>query len=151
MSIDRHRQIHSELRESLDYWTQGSVLEFIASLQALLDTEEMRRKDLAEALGVSEATVSKALRPDGNLTVRMMNKLAAAVGASVHVHVDRREAIVKWVRVNDGVRADELSSASFQLSPAPSSTAGPEGRRKRAFDLDSSGPAPTTERLELRH
>ncbi len=104
MSIEKHRQLYNESWQNLDFWIQGSILEFVVSLQELLDVKDMRRKDLAAALGVSEATISKALRTDGNLTIKMMNKLAGAVDAAVHVHVDHRRFNGRWVRTNEPER-----------------------------------------------
>ncbi len=134
MSIDSHRQIQRQMRESLDYWIQGSILEFVVSLQELLDKGEMRRKDLADAVGVSEATVSKALRPDGNLTVATMNKFAAALGAAVHIHVEPREHNGRWVRTNNPHSAAAALRALRKAPPAP----------KRRLGVRSEWSAPET-------
>ncbi len=100
MSIDRYLEELSKAEESLDYWITGSILEFVNSLQAILNEDGLRRRDLADRTGKSEPTVSKAFRLNGNLTVKMMNELAEAVGAAVHVHVERRGIRGRWARAD---------------------------------------------------
>lgn len=49
------------------------------------------RKQLADAVGVSPAWVTKVLRGDVNLTIDTMAKLCDAVGYSLKIAVSKRE------------------------------------------------------------
>lgn len=121
MSIEEHRQILREVEQDFDYWFMGSLLEFITSLQTILHEDGVLQKDLAKRLRVTEPVVSDALKPgNSNLTLKRMNRMAEAVGATVHIHVDRRRFNGRWVRTNDPA-GDRRSGRHDCHTPLPRS------------------------------
>jgi predicted XRE-type DNA-binding protein len=75
------------------HWTHESTeafvfcvsSDFVAQLEKKIEEKELKRKELAEALQVSEGRVSQVLNDPGNLTIRKMVEYARALGMKVSV------------------------------------------------------------------
>ena len=71
-------------------------MEFSTGLRDLLVRRGMTQRDLAAALGKSEAYVSRVLNRSENLTLQQMQRLLEPLGAAAHVVVIDRENLVDW-------------------------------------------------------
>jgi transcriptional regulator with XRE-family HTH domain len=77
-----------EARQSVDYWAEGSIVEFTEALWARMEEEKVSRAELARRLGTSKAYVTKVLGGNANFTLYSLAKLALAVGAKVRVSIE---------------------------------------------------------------
>jgi transcriptional regulator with XRE-family HTH domain len=83
--------------KSPTYWTQVALLEFLQSLAAIQKSKGVQtKKELAELVGVSQPTLSRWLNGNENITVSTMCRLAAALGAAVHIHVADNKKKGRW-------------------------------------------------------
>lgn len=79
-------------------------LDFSVALERAMLNQGINKADLAKKAGVSAARITKALRGDSNLTIESMVKLAQSVGHTVHVHLARKDAQVRWIEVHTSAR-----------------------------------------------
>ena len=70
-----------------EYWTERAIAEFTENLSWWMETRKISQAELATAVGVSQAYISKVLKGNVNFTLATMTKLARAVGATVHVRL----------------------------------------------------------------
>lgn len=70
-----------------EYWTERAIAEFTEDLSRWMETRKISQAELAAAVGVSPAYISKVLKGNVNFTLATMTKLARAVGATVHVRL----------------------------------------------------------------
>jgi transcriptional regulator with XRE-family HTH domain len=83
--------------QSPSYWMQVALLEFLQSLDAMRESRGgLSRKELADLVGVSPATLSRWLSGNENITVSTMCRLATALGAAVHIHVADNKEKGRW-------------------------------------------------------
>jgi transcriptional regulator with XRE-family HTH domain len=83
--------------QSPSYWMQVALLEFLQSLDAMMEAKgRLSRKELADRIGVSPATLSRWLNGNENITVSTMCRLATAMGAAVHIHVADNKERGRW-------------------------------------------------------
>lgn len=129
--MKRNRKVSSlqRVRRSAAYWTELSIAEFTQGLRRLMG--DMKQKDLANAMGVTEAYVSTILRGDENFTIQQMNKIAHHLDAAVHLHVAKRDRVVRWREVSDAPnQADTIfefpasghTHVQIRMDEAPSET-----------------------------
>jgi plasmid maintenance system antidote protein VapI len=85
-----------EARESVDYWVDGPITEFVEDIHRLMEEQNVSRAELARRLGTSRAYVTKLLGGNANFTLQTMVKISMALGAQVHVHVADRRATTRW-------------------------------------------------------
>lgn len=98
--------------QSPSYWMQVALLEFLQSLDAMRESRGgVSRKKLADLVGVSPATLSRWLNGNENITVSTMCRLAAALGAAVHIHVADNQEKGRW-RPEIGMARKPQGSAS---------------------------------------
>ena len=90
--MGKYANLFRRATESVDYWTQFAIRGFVRDLASRMDTQGIKRADLAAKIGSSPAYVTKVLRGDANFTLETMTKLAMAVGARVQVNVVDRPA-----------------------------------------------------------
>ena len=103
---EKYRKLLQEIEADSDYGMILSKLQFLEGLERLMEKDEVNRTKLAERAGIRPPTVTKALRRDKNISIRMMNKLAAVLGARIHIHVERREVVGEWIPASDTDSAD---------------------------------------------
>jgi transcriptional regulator with XRE-family HTH domain len=141
MSIEKYRKLLREVEEDPEYWVRLSAFEFVHGLQRLLDEERMTRAKLAKRAGVKPSVVSRALRGDANLTLRMMNKLASVVDAAVRIHVERRAINGVWVPLAELAGAAVTAIRDLESPTAREHT--PDERNNYVVELAAStGRAP---------
>lgn len=70
-----------------EYWTERAIAEFTEDLSRWMEARKISQAELAAAIGVSQAYISKVLKGNVNFTLATMTKLARAVGATVHVQL----------------------------------------------------------------
>lgn len=87
-TLDRYRKMIEEARQSVDYWAEGSIVEFTEALWARMEEEGVSRAELARRLGTSKAYVTKVLGGNANFTLYSMAKLALAVGGKVRIGIE---------------------------------------------------------------
>lgn len=71
------------LKPSFENVAAKMALDFEAEVFMRLKKLGLKRKDLAQLLGVSPAAVSKLLSEDSNMTLKTMAKVAVALGCEV--------------------------------------------------------------------
>ncbi|HLX08146.1 MAG TPA: helix-turn-helix domain-containing protein [Thermoanaerobaculia bacterium] len=93
------REFLERLRSEPSYWKHFTILQFTTAMARLMKIQQPRvsGKKLAELLGVSSPTVSKALSGGENLTVETMARMAAVLDAVVHIHIAKKGVAVQWV------------------------------------------------------
>lgn len=111
MKVDHERGSLQRVRQSAGYWTELAIAEFTEGLRRVMGN--MKQKDLADAMGVTEAYVSTVLRGDENFTIQQMNKIAHHLDAAVHIHVAKRDQIVRWLE-NSEPRSRTDTTHRFQ-------------------------------------
>lgn len=92
-TLDRYRKMVEEARQSVDYWAEGSIVEFTEALWARMEEEKVSRAELARRLGTSKAYITKVLGGNANFTLHSLSKLALAVGAHVRISLEPNEPI----------------------------------------------------------
>lgn len=75
--------VDEPLKPSFDNVAAKMALDFEAEVFMRLKKLGLKRKDLAELLGVSPAAVSKLLAENSNMTLKTMAKVAVALGCEV--------------------------------------------------------------------
>lgn len=89
-------QMSARAADAISYWQRLAAMEFSTGLRDLLARRGMTQRDLAAALGKSEAYVSRVLNRSENLTLQQMQRLLEPLGAAAHVVVIDRENLVDW-------------------------------------------------------
>jgi len=87
-NLDRYWKMFEEAEQSVDYWAEGSIVEFTEALWARMEEEKVSRAELARRLGTSKAYVTKVLGGNANFTLYSLAKLALAVGGKVRVSIE---------------------------------------------------------------
>ncbi|HZF10714.1 MAG TPA: helix-turn-helix transcriptional regulator [Thermoanaerobaculia bacterium] len=87
-NLERYRQLFERAEASPDYWNAVAAHEFVRELERRLEEQGISRAELARRLGTSKAYVTKVLSADANFTLATMNRLAAAVGGTVHFRIE---------------------------------------------------------------
>ena len=90
-NLERYRELFRRAEASPDYWNAVAAYEFVRELERRLEEQGVSRAELARRLGSSKAYVTKVLSADANFTLATMNRLAAAVGGTVHVRIEDRK------------------------------------------------------------
>jgi transcriptional regulator with XRE-family HTH domain len=94
--MSRFERISARAAEAVSYWQKLAAMEFSTGLRSLLVRRGMTQRDLAAALGKSEAYVSRVLNRSENLTLQQMQRLLEPLGAAAHVVVIDRDNVVDW-------------------------------------------------------
>lgn len=82
----------AEAQKRESYWVAESILDFTENIYRLMEQKKISKADLAKALQVSPAYVTKILRGNVNFTLETMVRLARAVGGRLHTYVDPEDA-----------------------------------------------------------
>lgn len=77
--------------------TDEIKLDFALAVERALNDSGVSRAELSRRVGSSSAWITKVLRGDANLTIETMQKIAAAMGQNVHIHLARKAAKVRWL------------------------------------------------------
>jgi transcriptional regulator with XRE-family HTH domain len=80
-AIQRSEQERHWTAASADDFVRRITFDFIAQLEEKMKSDGISQAELAKALGVSEAAVSRVLNDPPNLTLKTIVKYALAVGA----------------------------------------------------------------------
>lgn len=96
MSAEKYAEFLDETQQSLDYWTEGAILDFTEGLWCAMKRRGLSRSGLARELGTSPAYITKVLRGNANFTLRTMTKLARALNTVLHLHVADEGIVVRW-------------------------------------------------------
>ncbi len=99
-------------RESPEQAVEHAKLDFALALERVMVQQGANRAALARRMGTSAAAVSVALRGDANLTIDRMVRMAAALGASVHIHVAPQAANVHWMEPFSGETEEQRRNAA---------------------------------------
>jgi transcriptional regulator with XRE-family HTH domain len=85
--MKKYKNLIRRARQTVEYWTQLAMRDFVRDLNVRLQVLDMNRAQLAEKIDVSPAYVSKVMRGDVNFTLETMTKLAMATGGRLRVGV----------------------------------------------------------------
>jgi len=97
----------SELWDDLEndelFLVEKNILEFTIQLQQLMERRGISKKDLAKAIGTSQAYITKVFKGKANFTIATMTKLSKAIGGRVNIHVTgEEEKNPRWFRAIEG-------------------------------------------------
>jgi len=81
------RKVFAEAQKRESYWVAETILDFTENIYRLMEQKKISKADLAKALQVSPAYVTKILKGNVNFTLETMVRLARAVGGRLHTHV----------------------------------------------------------------
>lgn len=84
-SRELFEQWEQEYAEDAEYIAYGLLTDITADICAAMDEQGMKRKELAERLGVSPQYVTKFLNTPENTTVYQVVRFAQAVGLNVRM------------------------------------------------------------------
>jgi len=91
-----YEQKLDSVRDDPDFKTHQLLLEIIDQITDLMESEGIRKSNLAERLGVSRAYVTAVLEGKPNLTIRSLVRLASALGSTVDVKLSRLNEVEWW-------------------------------------------------------
>lgn len=74
-------------------------MDFAVEIEKAMDAENISKSELAARLNVAPARVTKILSGEGNLTIDTMQKIADALGSSLHLHLAKEDINVRWFDV----------------------------------------------------
>lgn len=114
-SLARYRKFFGEAEESVAYWSDEPVTEFVEEVCHLMDEKSVSRAELARRLGTSRAYVTKLLDGNANFTLATMVKVAMALDGALHVHISDKRALTRWY---DELPGEEKTGMSGQHSTA---------------------------------
>lgn len=96
MNVNSYHQMFEDAERDPDYWLALPQTEFLEDVVRRMETQDVKRADLAEKLNSTRPWVTKLLRGDTNFTLRTMVKVAMVLGGSLHMHIADRNAVVRW-------------------------------------------------------
>jgi len=96
-------ELGSDLENDELFLVEKNILEFTLQLQQLMERKGISKKDLAEAIGTSQAYITKVFKGKANFTIATMTKLSKAIGGRVNIHVtSEEEKNPRWYRAIEG-------------------------------------------------
>ena len=101
---------------------EHAKLDFALALERVMVQKGVNRAGLSRRIGTSPAAVSVALRGDANLTIDRMVRLAAAIDATVHIHVASQAANVHWMESFSGQTDEQRRNATSWAKHAAGGT-----------------------------
>lgn len=101
----------SWLEEKVDLWqddveflTEEKILEFTERVVLEMEHRDIKRAQLAEALGKTKPFVTKLLKGNANMTVKTMVGIAQALGCNLHLDLCPKGFRVKSFAVSDNFK-----------------------------------------------
>jgi transcriptional regulator with XRE-family HTH domain len=96
------RELLDQLRSQPGYWKHFTILQFTTAMARLMNASpRVSGRKLAQLLGKTPPTVSKALSGGENLTIGTMTEMAGALDAAVHIHVAKKGVAVRWIEASE--------------------------------------------------
>ena len=120
-SRELFEQWERDYAEDAEYIAYGLLTDITADICAAMDEQGMKRKELAERLGVSPQYVTKFLNTPENTSVYQIVRFAQAVGLDVEVSLSHREE-----------SSEETDESATRDEPAAEITAASAGRETHA-------------------
>ena len=106
-------KLYSEAKQQEGFWIERIKNKFAISIERLMDYRGLKKKDIAERLGVSRPYVTKILRGDANLTMETIGHLAYALDADVTINLSPKESKIKpWLYVLEGSERNSVRDIS---------------------------------------
>lgn len=99
-----------ESRDRDVYWVEKAKLDFAFSLEEQRRRSGKKPADIAKALKVSRAYISKVFRGDVNFTIESMVKLARAVGADLTVRATHAPVSADWANIAANSNANNINA-----------------------------------------
>jgi transcriptional regulator with XRE-family HTH domain len=112
----KYIEILQRTKQSIHYWTQVAMGDFVTAVLARMESREMSRADLAKRLEVSPAYISKVMRGDANFTLESMVKLARALGGRLRVDIVDEGAVAAANKVTLPAQAAIASVSHEQVN-----------------------------------
>ena len=93
----------ADLESDASFQAEKTILDFTLQLHQLMEQRKVSKKDLAEAIGTSQAYITKIFKGNANFTIATMTKLAHAIDGKITIHVTgKEEKNQQWFRVLQG-------------------------------------------------
>jgi len=85
----RFKKIFEEAQQHPAYWMEDLRLQFLEGISAIMESQGITQKELADRMGVSEAYISRVFNDnvEKNFTLNTLVELSKAVNAEVKIIV----------------------------------------------------------------
>ncbi len=90
----RFKKIFEEAQQHPAYWMEDLRLQFLEGISAIMESQGITQKELADRMGVSEAYISKVFNDnvEKNFTLKTLVELGKAVNAEIKIIVTPQKA-----------------------------------------------------------
>lgn len=101
MSTKNLEELVKLVQKDPRFWHRRMLFGFTHGIDRILFAEKKTRRDLAVLAKKPESNVSRALSGKQNLNIKSMHELAEALGAAVHIHVEKKGVRGAWVPIDE--------------------------------------------------
>jgi len=90
----RFKKIFEEAQRHPAYWMEDLRLQFLEGISAIMESQGITQKELADRMGVSEAYISRVFNDnvEKNFTLNTLVELSKAVNAEIKIIVTPKKA-----------------------------------------------------------
>jgi len=90
----RFKKIFEEAQQHSAYWMEDLRLQFLEGISAIMESQGITQKELADRMGVSEAYISRVFNDnvEKNFTLNTLVELSKAVNAEIKIIVTPKKA-----------------------------------------------------------
>ena len=90
----RFKKIFEEAQQHPAYWMEDLRLQFLEGISAIMESQGITQKELADRMGVSEAYISRVFNDnvEKNFTLNTLVELSKAVNAEIKIIVTPKKA-----------------------------------------------------------
>jgi len=90
----RFKKIFEEAQQHPAYWMEDLRLQFLEGISAIMESQGITQKELADRMGVSEAYISRVFNDnvEKNFTLNTLVELSKAVNAEIKIIVTPQKA-----------------------------------------------------------
>jgi len=90
----RFKKIFEEAQRHPAYWMEDLRLQFLEGISAIMESQGITQKELADRMGVSEAYISRVFNDnvEKNFTLNTLVELSKAVNAEIKIIVTSQKA-----------------------------------------------------------
>jgi len=90
----KFKKIFEEAQQHPAYWMEDLRLQFLEGISAIMESQKLTQKELAEKMGVSEAYISKVFNDnvEKNFTLKTLVEICKAVNAEIKIIVTPKKA-----------------------------------------------------------
>jgi len=90
----RFKKIFEEAQQHSAYWMEDLRLQFLEGISAIMESQGITQKELADRMGVSEAYISRVFNDnvEKNFTLNTLVELSKAMNAEIKIIVTPKKS-----------------------------------------------------------